>query len=138
MSDLSKHQVGKIAELIAQQYFIKAGYIVSKTTTPFNEYDLVVDDGDKLEKVQVKTAYWDNNKKRYLCSLVTSHIRGNGNRYNKKYTENSFDLLCAVEIKNKAIYIIPMSEILGRRSITLYPLYDKKQNIGFELYKVDW
>lgn len=117
---MEKHKQGTVSELIASSYFVQQNYVVSKPINDFGEYDLIIDNG-KLNRVQVKTAYWDNNKKRYLISLVTSHIRGNGRRPNKKYQLSSFDLLCAVQKEANAIYLIPIKEIIGRRSITVYP-----------------
>lgn len=117
---MQKHINGAVSELIAATYFTDNEYVVSKPLTDFHAYDLIIDDGT-LQRVQVKTAYWDKQKQRFLVSCVTSHIRGNKNRYNKKYTENSFDLLCAIERETYAVYLIPIDQILGRRSITLYP-----------------
>lgn len=137
---MTKHQKGTISELLASSYFVSKGYIVSKPITDFNEYDLIIDNGN-LKRVQVKTIYFDNSKERYMISCVTSHIRGNERRLNKKYNENSFDILCAVEQETKSIYLIPIKEIIGRRGITLYP--KGKQNKtntryeDFERYKVN-
>ena len=117
---MNKHQRGTVSELLSASYFVKEDYVVSKPITDFNEYDLVIDNG-VLMRVQVKTIYWDTNKKRYLVSCVTSHIRGNGNRYNKKYNEESFEWLCAVEQETNSIYVVPIHRVLGRRSITFYP-----------------
>lgn len=117
---MNKHQRGTVSELLAASYFVKNGYVVSKPLTDFNEYDFIIDDG-VLHRVQVKTAYWDTNKKRHLVSCVTSHIRGDSNRYNKKYTQKSFDYLCAIEQETNSIYLIPVQRVVGRRSITLYP-----------------
>lgn len=136
---MNKHQKGTISELLASTYFINEGYIVSKPITDFNEYDLVVDNGI-LQRVQVKTIYFDNSKKRHMISCVTSHVRGNRKTINKKYNENSFDILCAIEPDSLSIYLIPIKEIVGRRGITLYP--KGKQNKSntrykdFERYKV--
>lgn len=118
---MNKHQRGTVSELLAAKYFVENGFRVAKPITDFNEYDLVVDFDDVLERVQVKTIYWDNSKERYLISCVTSHIRGNSRRTNKKYTKQSFDSLCAVEKNTGAIYLIPIDIVAGRRSITFYP-----------------
>lgn len=136
---MNKHETGTVSELLASAYFVSKGYIVSKPITDFNEYDLIIDNGE-LKRVQVKTIYWDNSKQRYLISCVTSHIRGNENRYNKKYTQDSFDLLCAVERETNSIYLIPIDAIAGRRSITLYPKGKPKTVTDrfedFEKYKI--
>ena len=68
MAISEKHKTGTVSELIAASYFVRNNYIVSKPITDFHEYDLIVDDGT-LKRVQVKTAYWDNSKKRYLVKL---------------------------------------------------------------------
>ena len=137
---MEKHKQGTVSELIASAYFVQTGYVLSKPINDFGEYDLIIDNGE-LSRVQVKTAYWDNSKQRYLVSLITSHIRGNGRKPNKKYTDKSFDLLCAVQKETNSIYLIPIKEISGRRSITLYP--DKKPKSvnnrfeDFERFKVN-
>lgn len=129
---MNKHQKGTVSELFASAYFVKNGYIVSKPITDFNEYDLVVDNG-KLKRVQVKTIYFDNSKKRYMISCVTSHIKGNQRRENKKYNKNSFDILCAVEPELGAVYLIPIEVVASRRGITLYPNgKNNKSNTRYE------
>ena len=120
-----KHIKGTTSLLLIASYFTSKGIEVFIPVDDFGECDLVIDDG-KLKKVQVKTIYWDNSKKRYLLSLVTSHIRGNNRRINKKYNLNSFDLLAGIELKSGAIYLIPIEKVAGRRSMTIY-LKDKEQ-----------
>lgn len=120
---ITKHINGTVSELLAQQYFVNHGYIVSKPINDFSEYDLIIDklNSNGLLRVQVKTVYFDNTKQRWLSSLVTSHIKGNGRRENKKYTEKSFDVGVFVCKEYNVIYIIPIEKIAGRRSITFYP-----------------
>lgn len=118
-----KHKKGTVSELLAEQFFVEQGNIVSKPINDFSEYDLIVDTPvlSKLQRVQVKTIYYDNSKQRWLSSLVTSHIRGNGRRENKKYSIQSFDLGAFVCKEHNVIYIIPIEELEGKRSITFYP-----------------
>lgn len=119
----TKHKNGTISELLAEQFFIERGDIVSKPISDFSEYDFIVDTPSlsQLQRVQVKTIYYDNSKQRWLASLVTSHIRGNGRRENKKYSHSSFDIGAFVCKQFNAIYIIPIEELAGKRSITFYP-----------------
>ena len=35
------------------------------------EYDFIIDNSDDLQRVQVKTIYYDNNKLRYVASLTS-------------------------------------------------------------------
>ena len=117
----TKHKQGTVSELLAASYFADKGYIVSRPIDTYQEYDLIIDKDNILSRIQVKTIYWDNSKSRYLISLVTSHIRGNGRRTNKKYHNNSFDYLVGIEKETYALYQIPIKIITGRRSMTVYP-----------------
>ena len=130
---MNKQQKGLYSELLAMAYYVKLGWQVSKPMSDHSEYDLLIDNGSGVpKKVQVKTAYWDNSKKRYLISLVTSHIRGKGRRTNKKYTEKSFDILLAVEPDNAVVYEYQINSVAGKRSLTVYP----DRNIETNRYKL--
>lgn len=138
MNGKQKH--GTESELLAEYYLVNKGYIVSKPINDFNEYDFVVDDGkENLHTIQVKTIYYDNSKRRWLGSCVTSHIRGNGRRTNKKYNKQSFDFALFVCKDLNVVYVIPVEEICERRSITFYPdIKPKSVNsryTDFEKYK---
>ncbi|MCM6843399.1 group I intron-associated PD-(D/E)XK endonuclease [Latilactobacillus curvatus] len=139
MSTYEKHVNGTVSELLAEAFFVSKGHIVSKPINDFNEYDLIIDCEDGLKRVQVKTIYWDNTKMRNMVSCVTSHIRGNNQRYNKKYNDKSFDILCAVHKDTKTFYLIPFEDIKGRRSITFYPEGKPKtvnsRYVDFESYR---
>ena len=137
MNKTQKH--GTESEILAEYFLINRGYIVSKPINDFNEYDFIIDNKGCLYTIQVKTIYYDNSKNRWLGSCVTSHIRGNGRRTNKKYSEQSFDFGLFVCKEHNVVYFIPIKEIAGRRSITFYP-DGKPKNIysryeDFEKYK---
>ncbi len=117
---MNKQKQGTVSELLAAQFFVQRGYAVSFPFDGFGEYDLIIDNG-KLSRIQIKTVYWDNSKQRYLISCVTSHIRGNNRRLNKKYSVLSFDYLLGVEKETQSYYLIPVEKIANRRSITVYP-----------------
>lgn len=136
----TKQKNGTESELLAEYFLISNGYAVSKPINDFEQYDFIIDDyNGNVYKVQVKTVYYDSNKKRWVGSCVTSHIRGNGKRTNKKYNADSFDYGLFICKKYFAAYLIPINEIAGRRSITFYPNgKDNKSNTrydDFEKYK---
>jgi len=135
--NISKQVKGIAAELVASSYFVQRGYQVSVPVSKFGEYDLILDDGHSLSRVQVKTVYWDNSKKRYLLSCVTSHIRKSPEKNrNKKYTLTSFDWLVGICLDTGHIYQIPISKIAGRRSITVYPITQPEDKGNFEQYRM--
>ena len=135
----NSHRIGTGSELVAAAYYVSLGWIVSRPVDSHNEYDLVVDNGKTLFKIQVKTVYWSKPKKRYLVSCQTSSFRSKGLAI-KKYTQKSFDYLVAVEPKTNSLYQIPINKIIGRRGITLYPEGIPNSRTGryedFEKYRI--
>lgn len=124
-----QHKSNEITELIVQKYFCSCGYTVSKPINHFAEYDLIIDFEGNLFRIQVKTIYKmcdeihdKSNDKRYICNLEVPRRKGNGIYERKRYNENSFDFLCAVDPKTEIIYIVPIDEVLKRkRGMSFYP-----------------
>ena len=133
-----KHISGTTCECLAAYYFTARGYTVSLPIDKFGEYDFIADNGENQQRVQVKKIYYDEAKQRYVSSLVTAHVR-RGRKINKKYEDGAFDLFAFVCPEYNAIYIIPLSELIGRRSLTFYldrPQVAKKDKYpNFERYR---
>ena len=55
--DVHKKALGKRGEKLVEEYLKKLGYIILKRNyrTPFGEADLIVEDGDEIAFVEVKT-----------------------------------------------------------------------------------
>lgn len=94
----------------AMAYYAKLGWTVSVPVTDSQDYDLVVDNGTRLFKVQVKTTKSISPSGNYIVSLRT--IGGTGK------CKDSSDLLFALTDSGDC-YSIPKSEIsavaLGER-----------------------
>ena len=89
-------------------------------------YDLVFDDGNQLQKVQVKYAgKYKSNK--HVAGLRTT---GGNQSYNyaKKYSDDSFDFLY-VYTEDKQHYLIKWSDVQARNSIVL-------EDIKYQKYKL--
>ena len=67
----TKHTNGAVSELMAATYYTKSGCSIYLPVDGHGEYDMIVDDGVRLKRVQVKTVYFDNSKKRWIISFVT-------------------------------------------------------------------
>lgn len=113
------HKVqGNIGEAAAILHFTKLGYIVSKPLFENTPYDLVVDDGCSLLKVQVKTT---GNRKRATNFCVELRTKGGNTSWNgvvKVVTKATCDLLF-VYCSDGSQYLIPVEEIDGQVSVTL-------------------
>ena len=108
----SKKQ-GDIGMCYAMAYYAKLGWTVSVPVTDSQDYDLVVDNGTRLFKVQVKTTKSISPSGNYIVSLRTI----GGNR-----SENSSDLLFALTDSGDC-YSIPKSEISAVSSVALGERY---------------
>lgn len=113
-----------VAQCIAKLY--ELGYEVLLPIGDRNSYDLVFDDGKKLNKVQVKFA-GKRSRGSYRAGL---RITGGNQSYNyaKKYLDDAFDYLFVYAEDGKS-YLIRWSEINVRNEITID---DKK----YQKYKI--
>lgn len=109
----STHQKGAIAQLKAELRAIEKGFVVSRPTVEAR-YDLVIDDGRKLNKVQVKYA----STKKFLHSVdvnLRSECRNNG--YSKLYTREEIDLILVYVPKIEKILCFNSDMFHKRKSI---------------------
>jgi hypothetical protein len=99
-----------LGEAIA--FFTRMGITVSVPLTDAQEYDLVVDIGGVLKKVQVRTSLQLQNGK-YKVDLRTKGGNQSWNRVVRYFQDSHVDLLFALTGDGKA-YCIPAGEIDSR------------------------
>ena len=112
----SKKQ-GDIGMCYAMAYYSKLGWTISIPITDSQDYDLIVDTGANLLKVQIKTTTQVAPSGNSMVSLRTN----GGNQSlstNKLFTENKCDLLF-VMTHTCEFYSIPRAEITVTSSLTL-------------------
>lgn len=100
----------------AISHFTTQGHIVSIPITDSQDYDLVVDINNNLQKIQVKTTRYSENN----CFKVNLKVCGGNKSSNtiKNFDNNKVDILFVLTEKND-IYIIPSKEIKQKTSISL-------------------
>jgi len=126
-------QQGEIGLGAAIGWFTAAGYIVSVPLCDNQPYDLVVDDGDRLQKVQVKTATGRSPRGAYVVRLVTSG--GNRSRSTVKLFDAAASDLLFVLADDGRTYLIPSRDVRATTSIHLEPKYGHYRVVvagGFE------
>lgn len=112
---------GDIGMAYAIAYYSKLGWTVSIPMTDSQDYDIIVDTGSNLLKVQVKTT---TQKSEHGINVVSLRTNG-GNRSSntsKTFDTNSSDLLF-VATNDGEFYSIPTSEITAKHSINLGEKY---------------
>ncbi len=123
---LKSKEKGDIAVGNAIRYFISNGYEVCLPIGDKRDYDLVVEKGGLLSRVQVKYA---GISSRGDCIAGLRITGGNQSfNYTKKYKQNAFELLFVYTGRNDT-YLIPWENVLCRNEISI-------ENIKYLRYKV--
>jgi len=97
----STHQKGEIAQLKVQLKAAEKGIVLSKPVID-SRYDFILDDGHKLERVQVKYA---NGKAPHSQGSVRISLKSwEGRKLRRKY--------CADEVDALLVYVPQIDEVL--------------------------
>jgi hypothetical protein len=117
---------GTITELKCKTYFLELGYLTSTPDTP-SRYDFILDAGDRLLKIQVKSCHFIDGK--IVFKTESSHITSNGS--NRRSYKNEIDYFCTW-YENEC-YLIPVEECgRGTKSLRLEPTKNGQvKNISF-------
>jgi hypothetical protein len=124
-------QQGDTAELRFMLLNHELGYTVSKPFGDNAKYDLIVDTGDNLERIQVKSTRRKESSSGMDCynCLVCS-----GSDSKEQYSEKDVDYVAIYVTPENAWYKIPIKEIKGK-TVKLYP-HRKSQRNTYEKYRI--
>lgn len=112
----SKKQ-GDLGVAIAIAYYTKKGYAVSIPLGDNTRYDLIIDDGTRLLKVQVKTTGHVRHNY-YIVSFCTQGGNQSWNGVVKVITEDEVDLVFVYTLGGSA-YEFPVAAISGKKNLVL-------------------
>lgn len=101
---MNTNTIGAITELKCQLHFMELGYVVSVPLTP-ERYDFILDTGEHLYKIQVKTSHADEGG--FSFSVCSSHFV-NGKVKHTHYKDDNIDFFCT-EFEGNC-YLVPVSE----------------------------
>ena len=125
---------GGVSQSFCVAYFADKNYIVSQTMFDDAKYDLIVDDGTRLLKVQCKTSHYKNIErldrkhcKTYPMINLMKKVK-KGIKPPPLYKKGDFDFLWIMT--SSSFYLIPESEIFNddhpsRTVLILSPVRDK-------------
>ena len=102
MEKLDTNIVGTITELKCITYFLELGYTVSVPQNP-SRYDFILDTGEKLLKIQVKTSHVTDGG--FEFSTCSSHFV-KGKHTHTDYKSDGIDYFCTWYENNA--YLIPV------------------------------
>lgn len=123
------------AQLKAELRANELGYIVSKPTTDCCRYDMILDDGKKLKRIQVK--YCDRKQSGANGSIALSLRKFSLNKKERPYyTKDEIDAIIVYVKPIEKLCYLDIDIIEKKSSITLrYEL--PKNNQGKNIYLVD-
>ena len=101
--------------MYCQYYFTSIGYNVSVPLGEDCKYDLVVDFGGHLTRVQIKTCR--EYKNGIVFSVSSSSLKSSGKSVKRIYTKDDIDYFATVY--NGQVYLIPV-EICGKGEKNYY------------------
>lgn len=120
---------GRLTELKCLTYFLEREYIVSTPEIPC-PYDFILDTGNQLLKIQVKTCHLSSEQD-YL-EFNTSSLTHNAKGYTKRtYSSESVDYFCTYF--DNQCYLIPLAECGSKaKRLRLVPTKNgQEKNITF-------
>lgn len=117
----SSKKKGDVGLGVAISYFIRSGYTVSIPLTDSQEYDLIVDKDNLLQRVQVKTTAGKKDDI-FIVQLRTRTTKG-GKNYFKNF-DNSLVEILFILTESGEEYLIPSKEIENKTAIKLISKYN--------------
>ncbi|MGB8909527.1 MAG: group I intron-associated PD-(D/E)XK endonuclease [Candidatus Cybelea sp.] len=101
-----RKSIGELSELIVALELARVGYSVSMPLGENHRYDLIIDDGDKLSRVQVKTGRLRNGV--ILYNTYSSHCHRKGVAC-RPYTDqiDFFGIYCP---DTSSVYLVPIAD----------------------------
>lgn len=108
---------------MAIAYFTSIGWSVSVPLTESQRYDLIVDDGSKLYRVEVKTTRYRIPGGPFALKISTSGGNQSRNGEAKRLSRKDADLLFAYTSEG-TMYVIPLWFVDDMANIGLGAIYD--------------
>jgi len=126
---LTKKRRGEMAEAAFLHKVSMLGFGVSRPWGDSEPYDLIVDSGSSLWRVQVKSASRAN---KYGGYMFCAH----GSRRKKSYSLKEIDVLVAYIVPEDLWYVLPVRLFRKAKSLRLYPKSGSPSK--YNLYREEW
>lgn len=102
---METREKGTLAESKILAAFVEAGYSVSLPFGDGHKYDLIVDDGRRVQRVQCKTGRVRNGSLHFnACSF-------SGNAGTRRDYKGAADLFAVLNLDTGKVYVIPVNEV---------------------------
>jgi hypothetical protein len=127
---LTRKRRGEMAEAAFLHKASRLGFGVAKPWGDSEPYDLIVDSGTRLWRVQVKSAHRAGEYGGYT-------FHAHGNETEKVYSLKDIDVLVAYIVPDDVWYVVPVEVFRRIKSMKLFP-GSRRQRSKFEVYREGW
>ena len=127
---LTPKRRGEMAEAAFLHKASTLGFGVSKPWGDSDPYDLIVDSGSGLWRVQVKSAYRGD---KYGGYMISAH----GSQCKKAYSLRDIDALVAYIVPEDLWYVLPVKLFRKIKALKLYPK-PRRWGSKYNVYREDW
>lgn len=116
---------GGIAQAKAEIRALEKGFLVSKPIVEGSRYDMIIDDGEKLHRVQIK--YGGTLQKKATGSITVDFRKtSNNGKIKEGYTSKEVDAIIIYIPYIDEICWFPIELLDGKKSLTIR--YEKSKN----------
>lgn len=105
---------GQLIELKVQEEFLRYGFDISIPSYNASKYDLLVDTGEELLKIQIKKSIGQTEHS-FGFPCTSQNVRSNSDKSKHKYTKEEIDYFATVW-KDK-VYLVPIEETSTRKTL---------------------
>jgi hypothetical protein len=102
---METREKGTLTESKILASFVEAGYLVSLPFGDGHKYDLIIDDGRRVQRVQCKTGRVRHG------SLLFNACSFSGNAGTRRDYKDAADLFAVLNVETGDVYIIPVKEV---------------------------
>lgn len=128
----SYKRIGNIGEAAILNKFVEMGVPVYIPFGDNEKSDLIADFNGKLNRIQVKTSnYFNDKKKNFKVSLTSSTIR-NKNYYRHKYTKDDIDYFGVYSIQLRMCLLLPIEKFSMKTIATIHFPYENNTHNQYE------
>ncbi len=127
---LTNKRRGEMAEAAFLHKASSLGFGVSKPWGDSEPYDLIVDSGSGLWRVQVKSSYRADREGGYT-------INAHGNQRKKAYTLKEIDALVAYIVPEDLWYVLPVRLFRKVICVKLFP-NPRRRVSKYNVYREEW
>lgn len=127
--DLSTKFKGTVTELQVQTYLLSKGYNISVPVCEESKYDLILDTGKQLLKIQIKTARLAANNQNSITFNCRSTCCNTRENHKRGYSKEEIDYFATYW--NDQVYLVPVGEVSSQKTLH-FNIEDKSKK------RIDW